>query len=304
MTDRAQTIFVTDALNGFIENVQSLKAHGHHVSLRWSHNVIVSGSFFNETVFNGPGNFNGYGVLIRNLCTKILVTNNVFRDVRHHMPLEVGANYNVFSYNFAVDSVRDYCHENGEAECTNDPSCNCEDTGWINGQNAYITGDLAVHGNFPHHNLYEGNVFYIGTVDNSHQQNGPHMFFRNKALGQPAHYDGWLEGYGFAVDGISDDQSIVGNEVAADSLLLMIDRTSQYGRLAEGILTAANVVRGVVDWDAFPADTPLPSSLYLQVAPDYWPGDLTWPPYGPDVTGSATNEIPAQIRWENDLSLR
>jgi hypothetical protein len=172
----------------------------------------------------------------------------------------------------------------------------------LNDQNAYITGDVAVHGNFAHFNLYEGNLFYIGSVDDSHGQNGPHMFFRNKALGQPAHYDGWLEGYGFAVDGISDNQSFVGNDVLADSLVYVIDRTDEYGRLAEGTFTAANVLHGTVDWDGFPPETPLPASLYLESRPDFWPSDLAWPPYGPDVTGSATNRIPAQVRWEEEHS--
>jgi hypothetical protein len=128
------------------------------------------------------------------------------------------------------------------------------------------------------------------------------MFFRNRALGQPDHYDGWLEGYGFAVDGISDDQSIVANQVDATSLLLIIDRTDEYGRLAEGILTAANVVGGSVDWDGFAPETPLPPSLYRGARPEFWPPELPWPPFGPDVAGSATNRIPAQIRWEEELS--
>ena len=57
-------------------------------------------------------------------------------------------------------------------------------------------------------------------------------------------------------------------------------------------------VKGEVDWGPLPADTRLPPSLYLKNRPSFWPEDLVWPPFGPDVSEWVKKKLPAQLRYE------
>ena len=65
---------------------------------------------------------------------------------------------------------------------------------------------------------------------------------------------------------------------------------------------AAPVIPGIEDvlrvLGPLPPETKLPPSLYLKDMPTFWPKDLAWPPFGPEVAGSASARIPAQLRYE------
>ncbi|MGD0090993.1 MAG: hypothetical protein ABSE73_13830, partial [Planctomycetota bacterium] len=282
------------ARNVYLRNIETSNPYKHHVEVAYSHQVVIEGCFFDEAKEKGPGGY-GYGVNLRDLSTLCKVENCVLKDLRHFLATETGASYCIYAYNFSVDRLRDFMHS---PEAPKDRV----NEAWINqkSQNGitsgFITADVVAHGNFPHHVLLEGNVFYNGCVDISHTTNGPHFFFRNKPLGQPKNYAYWQEGCGIAIMGENDNQVIVGNYLANDSEILLQKHDAPRG--PRNVLIAGNVVQGKTDWGPLPVDTKLPPSLYLKEKPAFWPKDLAWPAYGPDVEASPRNEIPAQVRFE------
>jgi hypothetical protein len=294
--EKASSLFLKRVYNAYIRNVESFNPSRHHVEICYSRQVVLEGCFFDEAKEKGGGGY-GYGASVRDLSTLCKVENNIFRDLRHAMATEVGVNYCVFAYNLDVDRVRDLAHS------PNAPP-QCRDEKWINSRklngitDAFITSEVAAHGNFPHQVLLEGNVFYIACVDRSHHTNGPHFFFRNCALGQPRKYGWWQEGAGIVVMGVNDDQVIVGNFLRNDSVILL--QKHEDPRTSQNTLIAGNVVKGQVDWGPLPAETKLPPSLYLKERPAFWPKDLAWPPFGPDAAGAASAKIPAQLRYERE----
>lgn len=292
--EKASALFLKRVSNAYIRNVEVYNPSRHHVEICYSRQVVVEDCFFDEAKEKGGGGY-GYGVNLRDVSTRCKIENNIFRDLRHAMAPEAGVSYGIFAYNLDVDRVRDL------ALSPNAPP-ECRDEKWINSKqlngitNAFITSEVAAHGNFAHHILFEGNVFYIACVDRSHETNGPQFFFRNCALGQPPKYGWWQEGAGIVIMGINDNQVVVGNYLRNGSVVLV--QKFEDTRTSLNSLIAGNVVKGKVDWGALPADTKLPDSLYLKSRPAYWPKDLAWPPFGPDVPGSATAKIPAQLRYK------
>lgn len=289
--EKTSTLFLKRALNGYVRNVESFNPSRHHLEICYSRQVVVDGCLFDEAKDKGPGGY-GYGANIRDLSTLCKVENNIFKDVRHALATEVGANYCIYAYNLTVDRVRDLAHSpNAPAECRDEKWINSKERNGIS--SAFITADLVAHGNFPHNILVEGNVFYNGCVDISHVGNGPHFFFRNCALGQPPRYAWWQEGAGIVIMGANDNQVVVGNLLRNGSTILLQKHTDP--RASENSLIAGNVVKGAVDWGPLPAGTKLPPSLYLKARPAWWPAGLPWPAFGPDARNG---KIPAQLRYE------
>jgi hypothetical protein len=291
---KSTTLFLKRACNAFIRNVESYNPSRHHVEICYSRQVVVEGCLFDEAKEKGGGGY-GYGVNLRDLSTLCKVENNIFRDLRHTLSTEVGASYCIYAYNLNVDRLRDLSR-------SPDAPPKFRDQNWLanrqlNGiTSGFVTAEVVAHGNYPHNVLLEGNVFYIACVDRSHTTNGPHFIFRNGALGQPKLYGWWQEGCGIVVMGENDNQVIVGNYLFNDSVVLL--QKHQDTRTSENTLIAGNVVKGQVDWGPLPADTKLPRSLYLKDRPAFWPQDLAWPAFGPDVADPASARIPAQLRYE------
>jgi hypothetical protein len=298
--EKASALFLKRVSNACLRNVEVYNPSRHHVEICYSRQVVVEGCFFDEAKDKGGGGY-GYGVCLRDLSTRCKIENNIFRDLRHAMATEVGVSYGIFAYNLDVDRMRDL------ALSPHAPP-QCRDQQWINSKklngitDAVVTAEVVAHGNFPHHVLFEGNVFYIACVDRSHTTNGVNVFFRNCALGQPPKYGWWQEGAGIVIMGTNDDQVVVGNYLRNDAVVLL--QKHEDPRTSLNSLIAGNVVKGQVDWGPLPADTKLPASLYLKDRPPYWPPELAWPPFGPDAAGSATDRIPAQIRYEREVQAR
>ena len=295
--EKTSTLFLKRVYNAYIHDVESWNPSRHHLEICYSRGVVVDDCFFDEAKDKGGGGY-GYGANIRDLSTLCKVENNIFRDLRHVVATETGASYCIFSYNLNVDRVRDLAHSPQAPP-------ECRDENWINNKklngitDAFVTADLVAHGNFPHNILFEGNVFYDGSVDHSHNVNGPHFLFRNCALGQPKKYGWWQEGAGIVIEGDNDGQVVVGNVLRNDSEILLQKQT--YDRISVNSLIAGNLMKGQVDWGPLPAGTRLPASLYLKARPAFWPEGLAWPPFGPDVPGANTNRIPAQLRYEKEV---
>lgn len=293
---KGATIWARRCYNLMLKNLELANASQNHIQVEMSQQVVVRDCYIHGAQDKGGGG-NGYGVQVDNLVTRMLVVNNIAKDCRHQYVIQGGGpNYNVCAYNLSVDTVRDYVLTH------NVPEARSGD--WIFnppvnklGVSGTLESDFTMHGNYPYCNLVEGNVGYMFISDRSHFWNGPkNMTFRNQIRGQPRPYNYWQEGVGYWIDGESDSQNCIGNVFLNNCTVSL--RPHQGPRAPLDSFIAANVLGGKVAWGAMKEGATLPPSLYLTRKPDFWPGDLAWPPFGPDVPGSATNKIPAQVRWE------
>jgi hypothetical protein len=280
--------------NIFIRDVVSRFSFGADVLVSNSRRVLVTQCFFDRTQGSPPDG--GESIWIDQLNTRVLVADNILREKQPPLVAQVGGNMVVYAYNFHVDRLADYCHE------TSDP--NCRELDWIRDEevNGIARGwhglaDVVFHGNYPHHYLIEGNVFYNAVFDYHHFENGPGTtIFRNRILGNPWVLTWWMNGYGIWLDGPHDGQNLVGNVLLHDSIITF--ELHNGPSPPEDMFVAANTLSGAVDWGDLEEGAALPPSLYRSCPPSFWPADLPWPPFGPDVPDSATNIIPAQIRYE------
>jgi hypothetical protein len=297
------TINLDRAYNAFIKNVTSKKTSKHHIEISSSHNVVISDSFLDDAYNHGGGGY-GYGILIGELSTNILVTNNILKNLRHEAVFQLGASYNIYSYNYHVDTFQDSCF-GGSAS----PKCKLNSS-QLNAQDIYYDSDIALHGHYPHHNLIEGNVIYYGGADYEHKDNGPkNIFFRNQIKGQPESIS-WMSNVGYFIDGPSHNQSVVGNDFLNNAYIKI--GYSEAGKMPGFTFIGSNSVRGVAGYsgnsmgriyerDDLEGYKTLPRSLYLNNRPDFWTRDFSWPAFGPGASNNTlySGKIPAQVRYEN-----
>jgi hypothetical protein len=146
--------------------------------------ILVEGNYFHHSFLYDGASKHGYGVILNAHSGECLVTNNIFRYLRHAMMVKTGANGNVFSYNYSLDVHR------------SEPIM--QDYG----------GDISLHGHYAYANLFEGNIVRNICIDHEWGPSGPYnTFFRNRA-----------EGYGIIFSSCtppycSNSQHIVGNDV-------------------------------------------------------------------------------------------
>ncbi|MEM4268382.1 MAG: hypothetical protein QXK37_06160 [Candidatus Woesearchaeota archaeon] len=296
--------------NGFVQNISTFNASESHVEIKESRQIVVKDSFFSGAKDMSGGH--GYGVTSEHRSTGILITNNIMKNLHVSFGIQLGSSYNIYSYNYYIDELKDICN--------NEKPLDCNDRNWIldkdlNGLfDSRETVGFVFHGHYPHNNLVEGNVEYAICVDHIWKDNGPHnTFFRNKLLGQPDFHPAyWLGGTGFHIDGPSDSQNIIGNVFMNNAFIEIGTWSYDPPRAALDTFIAKNIVSGVRNfsningeftrtalyhWDNMTEDETIPYSLYLSSKPDFWPPDLEWPPFGPDVANSATNKIPAELRY-------
>ncbi len=298
--EKGVTIWARRCYNLMLRNLELANTSENHILVEMSQQVVVRDCYIHDAQDKGGGG-NGYGVQVDNLVTRMLVTNNIAKDCRHQYVIQGGGpNYNICAYNLSVDTVRDHVLTHDVSEAKNgdwifSPSVNKL------GVEGTLEADFTMHGNYPYCNLVEGNVGYMFISDRSHFWNGPkNMTFRNEIKGQPRPYNYWQEGVGYWIDGESDSQNCIGNVFVNNCTISLKPHQGPRGPLDTFI--AANVFGGKVDWGALTVGAKLPPSLYLTKRPDFWPDDLPWPAFGPDVPNSATNKIPAQLRYERSSS--
>lgn len=173
------------AVNCYVKGIESDKCNFSHISFIRSSNITVRGSYFHHA-FDYGGGGTGYGVVAMYSSGECLVENNIFKDLRHSMLLQAGANGNVFSYNYSINPYW---------------------TGVSLPSNS--AGDLVLHGNYPYANLFEGNICQNIVIDDSHGSNGPHnTFLRNRA-----------SSYGLVMNsgGLTDSCNFIGNEITSNA---------------------------------------------------------------------------------------
>ncbi len=145
-TGEGSNILFSYAVNCWVKGVEAQYSCRHHVNVQYSSHILVSGSYFNNSRFNGNGGF-GYGVVLNYSTTNCLIENNIFRKLRHAMIVQAGANCNVFSFNYSREQDWNYSSQGA---------------------------DLCLHGNFPYSNLFEENNIEFIKADNEHGVNGPY----------------------------------------------------------------------------------------------------------------------------------
>jgi hypothetical protein len=240
-TTASQTVNInmTYAVNCWITGVESYKTNFAHIGLTDASHILIRGNYIHHSHAYG-GNGQGYGVMAQYTTGDCLVENNTFNHLRHSMLVHLGANGNVFGYNYSTDAFR--------VEVPNNAS-----------------GDAVCHGNYPYLNLFEGNIVQQIFVDDSHGINGPfNTFFRNRAE---------LYGILSATTPPTDSTNYMGNEITnTGSIMGLYSITGngnyEFGNNVKGIIKPAGT-SGLQDY-----------SLYRTKAPGFWKAMLSWPNIG------------------------
>lgn len=149
-------IVVDYADNCWIVGIEGAYSNGAHVDIRRSSNVQISGCYFHHAHGWGGGG-SGYGICITGGAGQILVANCIFDSLRHAMLIQGFSNGNVFAYNYSARPNRtDYTPYDAP-------------------------GDIILHGNYAHSNLFQYNIGNTLSIDNPHGANGPrNIFLRNQ----------------------------------------------------------------------------------------------------------------------------
>lgn len=267
--DQAETggganMLLSYCANCQIRGVESDTSAGSHIDIFNSLNILVDGNYIHHSFEYDGASKHGYGITLNNSSSACLITNNIFRHLRHAMMVKTGANGNVFSYNYSIEAVR--------SEWPND-----------------LIGDISLHGHFAYANLFEGNIAQNVIIDHYWGPSGPYnTFFRNR-----------LSLYGIIMTSgdstTSDQQNFVGNETTDDSFF-----HGQYALTGSSHFEFGNSILGSV----IPTGTIElnDSSYYLTSAPDFWNNEIVWPSIGiPNEPDSGS--IPAKQRFIEDDQL-
>ena len=211
--NQTSNIYIGNAINCFIQNVESVNCNFAHIEVNSSAHVTIEGNYFHHAFAYGGGG-QGYGVVFQATSSFNLAQNNIFNHLRHSMLLQSGANGNVFAYNYSHDPY------------------------WTDGSlPSNSAGDAVLHGNYVFQNLFEGNTVQNIVVDASHGSNGPYnTFFRNRA-----------KLYGFFSDfsTTTDSMNVVGNEITNSGFplgLFVVNGVGHYsyGNNVSGTTNPAN----------------------------------------------------------------
>ncbi len=253
--------------NGFVRNVESVRTTRGHVMIEYAHNVLVTSSSFSYSRAYGVGGA-GYGVCIQNRSSDITVENNNFSHLRHSVVLKEGACRTIIAYNRSYDWA------------ILDPEVKD-----ASGNRIQAGADMSLHGMYPHHVLFEGNVCHNIYYSDYWGPTGPKVTaFRNKT-----HSADSLNG--IRIRDFSHQQNVIANEIPGRGGLFA--DTSCHDLYIE-----ANVLGGNPQWNTLSSAAQLPISLYLSSAPDFRPSSMPFPPFGPDVSGSVHNRIPVEVLYD------
>lgn len=253
-------IMISLAAKCSVRGVESDKSVSAHIDIFRSTRILVEGNYFHHSFEYNGASKHGYGVILNAHSGECLITNNIFRYLRHAMMVKTGANGNVFSYNYSREVHRSEIF--------------LQDYG----------GDISLHGHYAYANLFEGNIVQNIQIDHEWGPSGPYnTFFRNRA-----------EGYGIIFSSgnpnTSNSQHIVGNDVDYNGFIMgpyTITGTDhiQHGNNIDGTITPPGT--GTL------SDT----SYYLSGEPLFWSITDSWPSLGiPNPLGTGVN--PAKARWD------
>ncbi len=248
----------------WIIGVESNKSVGSHIGIYQSTKIEISGNYIHHAfTYDGTGT-RGYGVTLSSHSGECLIENNIFKHLRHAQMIKVGANGNVFGYNYSIEPYR--------SETIHD-----------------LSGDISLHGHFAFSNLFEGNIIQNIIIDHFWGPSGPYnTLFRNRA-----------ELYGILMTQNSlyetKKQNFVGNETTNTNTFY-----GQYAITGSEHFQYGNNILGTI----IPGGTNELSdiSYYLDSVPWFWNIDDELPSIGiPNNLNSGS--IPAYERYYSGNSL-
>ncbi len=236
------TIEMKYAVRCWIRNVESYMTYKGHVWMDRAFECDVRQSYFHDSfVFGGDGQ--GYGVGCGKRTSDCLIEDNVFQHLRHSMIVGIGANGNVYGYNFSTQRAID--------PVTGTPQA-----------------DISVHGNYVFMNLFEGNVLEDADVPDWYWPAGPgNTLFRNRIVNS-----------GTAIDVGSNNQNFLGNVLTRGTIktALSLEGVVDYGNVKQGDTAT-------VTWPGCTCHTlpdslyrSVPPEFIRKAA------GVSWPPIGPD----------------------
>lgn len=254
----SNTIVFNYVADSWIRRIGSEYTYRAHVGIGRSVNVEVRDSYiFNTHTWADGGH--GYGVSIYQHTTHALIENNCFQLLKPPMMMQVGANANVWGYNYM------YQESNPD---------------WQN--------HISIHGHYTYMNLIEGNIVDYIRADDYWGASGPgNTIFRNRVLV-----------HGIRIFGYSHDQNIIGNELPKERSggngndIEIKDTVA--GTLIHG--NVEEIKSEPIAWDPSLSRT-MPASLYRSEKPTFF-GSLAWPALGGDLGAGNLNTIPAKQRFD------
>ncbi|MEJ6952486.1 dockerin type I domain-containing protein [Natronospora cellulosivora (SeqCode)] len=243
-TSPTYIFYFKNAANSWVKNVHSKFASKGHVYANTVYRLEVRDSFFDDATNWGSGG-HGYGVELGYHTTNSLVENNIFRRLRHSMMVHLGANANVFGYNYSIEPKSD-----GD----------------------WMPSDISLHGHYAYHNLFEGNIVQRVVVSDFWGPSGPNnTIIRNR-----------VESEGISIQDSSNYQNIIANELVQD--IIDWDTDNRFPHLIDPdtLLIHGNYVQGEIQWDDNIEDHSLPVSLYHDSKPEFYAA-MDWPSTGADI---------------------
>jgi hypothetical protein len=257
--NESSIIFFKNAAYCWARNVETYHTFLDHVGGESAFACEVRESFLHRSWDYGGGG-HGYGVSCGYHVTDWLIENNIFDSTRHAMIVSMGANGNVYAYNYSQNILQG----NGETDLNR---------GWY-------PPDISIHGHYPYMNLFESNsVNRVGISDYWGPSGPGNTFLRNRVLSNETTD-------GIAYNDVSVYQNLIGN-----SAIKIWDMSG----LAKDNIEHGNVINGHIIWNDTISDHNLPASYYLTQKPAFFE-ELPWPLYGP--TEGFSRKLPAQIRFE------
>lgn len=257
-------IMISLAANCLVRGVESDTSVSAHIDIFQSTRVLVEGNYFHHAFLYDGASKHGYGVTLNAHSGECLITNNIFRYLRHAMMVKTGANGNVFSYNYSREVHRSEFLSN-------------------------YGGDISLHGHYAYANLFEGNIVQNIQIDHEWGPSGPYnTFFRNRA-----------ENYGIIFSAgkpsTSNSEHIVGNDVTYNGIFL-----GPYTITGTGHIEYGNNIDGTIRPPG--TNTLTDTSYYLTEEPVFWDVADSWPSLGiPNTLDTGT--IPAKARWDQRTEL-
>ncbi len=262
------TILLKNAAYCWIKRVESNKTNKSHVDMETAFRCEIRESYFHKS-YNYGGGGHGYGVNSSFHTTNCLIEDNIFDSLRHAMLIHLGANGNIYGYNYSTHPIQ-------------------SDNDTTNFNQDWNPPDISIHGHFSYQNLFESNsVNKIGINDYWGPAGPGNTYFRNMVKTE-------VFNDGITYQDHARFQNIIGNITYQ-----ITDKDLEwYGKsTSSDLIVHGNVVNGSLQWSDSISDHNLPYSYYKDSNPSFF-GELNWPVWGPEFSNNSFRKIPAQIRYK------
>ncbi len=244
---KSPTFYIDIGMNINLRCLNSQMAGTNHVQLVSTINSVVFGCVFSDAHYHCGGG-TGYGVWTGRHSSDNLIENNIFKRLRHSMIVSIGANNNVFAYNYSLDPV-------AKRGSLSEGTCYGPE---------FELSDISVHGNYPNYNLFEHNLVKFIHVDDFWGPAGPgNTFFRNRVYK-------WNSDTGIKIDGFSTEQFLYGNILPYSSIYVQQEN-----------INITEIQNRTVQAHNHQNNDNISESLYLKSRPFFF-GNYNWPLFGPD----------------------